>query len=154
MFCPECRTEYRKGFTTCADCEIPLVSQLPPEPPPDPDPVYIKYVNLYSPRNEVELALLKSILESEHISFFVRNDNFGSLEVGPQVGLYNGKMIQVEDDKYERAGELLSDYLGTIEAKTTKSERKYSAPDIFRMLMEFILFGWIMPGKMSHKQHD
>src|SRR3990172_9597512 len=148
MFCPECRTAYRKGFTTCADCEVPLVSQLPPEPPPDPDPVYIKYVNLYSPRNEVELALLKSILESERISYFVRNDNFGSLEVGPRIGLYNGKMIQVEDDKYERAGELLSDYLGAIEAKTAKSERKYSATDIFRMLIEFILVGWIMPGKM------
>ena len=147
MFCPQCRTEYRKGFTTCADCEIPQVSQLPPEPPPDPDPVYIKYVNLYSPRNEVELALLKSILDSEHISYFVRNDNFGSLEVGPRIGLYNGKMIQVESDKYERAGELLSDYLGTIEAKTTKSERKYSAPDIFRMLIEFIFSDGSCPEK-------
>lgn len=32
MFCPKCRTEYRKGFNTCADCEISLVNKLPPEP--------------------------------------------------------------------------------------------------------------------------
>jgi hypothetical protein len=31
MYCPKCRTEYRKGFYTCADCEIPLVTELPPE---------------------------------------------------------------------------------------------------------------------------
>ncbi len=30
MFCPKCRTEYRKSFTTCADCDIPLVDKLPP----------------------------------------------------------------------------------------------------------------------------
>ena len=30
MYCPKCRTEYRKGFNTCADCEISLVEELPP----------------------------------------------------------------------------------------------------------------------------
>jgi hypothetical protein len=47
--------------------------------------------------------LLKSILEGEGIYYFVRNDNFGSLEVGPRIGLFNTKMIQVQDDHYERA---------------------------------------------------
>lgn len=28
MICPNCRVEYREGFTTCADCAIPLVEDL------------------------------------------------------------------------------------------------------------------------------
>ena len=29
MICPQCKAEYREGFTSCADCEIPLVAELP-----------------------------------------------------------------------------------------------------------------------------
>jgi hypothetical protein len=29
MFCPQCKTEYRPGFTKCADCGVDLVSSLP-----------------------------------------------------------------------------------------------------------------------------
>jgi hypothetical protein len=32
MFCPECQAEYRQGFTRCADCDVDLVYELPPEP--------------------------------------------------------------------------------------------------------------------------
>ena len=31
MFCPECRAEYRPGFTRCADCDVDLVQELPVE---------------------------------------------------------------------------------------------------------------------------
>jgi hypothetical protein len=47
MICPQCRAEYRDGFTVCADCDIPLVPQYetgsaldvppPPAEPGDPD---------------------------------------------------------------------------------------------------------------------
>jgi hypothetical protein len=29
MFCPVCKTEYRKGFNSCSDCHIELVDVLP-----------------------------------------------------------------------------------------------------------------------------
>jgi len=29
MICPQCQAEYRQGFTLCADCEVPLVAELP-----------------------------------------------------------------------------------------------------------------------------
>lgn len=34
--CPLCKTEYRPGFDTCADCHCPLIDSLPDElgPPP------------------------------------------------------------------------------------------------------------------------
>jgi hypothetical protein len=31
MFCPKCKTEYRPGFTHCPDCDVDLVSELPPD---------------------------------------------------------------------------------------------------------------------------
>jgi hypothetical protein len=47
MICPQCRAEYRQGFTVCADCDVPLIPQyesgtaidVPPPPiePGDPD---------------------------------------------------------------------------------------------------------------------
>jgi hypothetical protein len=151
MYCPKCRTEFRKGFDTCLDCEIPLVAELPSEPPPAPAPEYVNFVNLYSPRNEMELSLIKNILDSEAIVYFVRNDNFGSLEVGPHIGLYNAKMIQVQDDQYEKAKELLSDYFEKTREPLVDPLREYSLFDKIRMVIEFFIFGWVMPGKIRHK---
>lgn len=34
MFCPSCKTEYRPGFTHCADCDVDLVNPLPVEESP------------------------------------------------------------------------------------------------------------------------
>lgn len=154
MFCPKCKTEYRQGFTTCADCEIPLVPELPPEPSPPTAREYVEYVNLYSPRNEVESALLKSILDSEGIGYFVRNDNFGSLEVGPHIGLFNAKMIQVQDDRYDKARELLSDYLEKTGKKSEEADRKYSLFDKIRMVIEVLVFSWLMPGRAKSKSRE
>jgi len=33
MFCPECKAEYRQGFTRCSDCDVDLVYSLPAESP-------------------------------------------------------------------------------------------------------------------------
>jgi hypothetical protein len=32
MYCPQCKAEYRQGFTRCADCDLDLVDALPQEP--------------------------------------------------------------------------------------------------------------------------
>ncbi len=59
-------------------------------------------VNLYSPSKEMELAIIKSIFDAEEVNYFVKNENFGSMEVGPQIELFNRKMIIVRDDQHER----------------------------------------------------
>jgi hypothetical protein len=33
MFCPNCKTEYRRGLTECSDCLVPLVENLPADDP-------------------------------------------------------------------------------------------------------------------------
>src|SRR3954471_8567422 len=32
LWCPQCRDEYREGFSACADCGVPLVAVRPTEP--------------------------------------------------------------------------------------------------------------------------
>jgi Putative prokaryotic signal transducing protein len=51
---------------------------------------------LYSPNNDSELVLIKSILDGEGIQYFVHNDHFGTLKVGPRIELFNAKTITCE----------------------------------------------------------
>jgi hypothetical protein len=150
MFCPKCKAEYKRGFTTCAHCRIALVAQLPPKAEAE----YVKYVDLYSPQNDIELALLKSILESEGISYFVKNDHFGSLEVGPRIDILNAKIIEVQDHQYERAQELLSDYFEKTKREGQEPPAKHSLLDKIRMAIEVLLFGWIVPGRRNKNYQD
>ena len=103
-------------------------------------------IKIYSPKDEADLAIIQSILEGEGIQYYIHNDNFGSLNVGPRTSSFNEKVIMVDEKDEERAKELISDYL-----KTTKEEappeQKYSLKDKIRIACEFFLCGWIMPGK-------
>ncbi len=146
MFCPRCRTEYRQGFTRCSDCDIDLVSTLPPDPP-EPEDNHFNLVELYSPTTEPEMALIKSILEEDNIYYFVRNEVFGSMEVGPRVDLFNKKTIMVKNDDYQRASELIADFLAEIAEQKSDAGAQYSLGDKIRMAIEALLFGWFMPGK-------
>lgn len=104
-------------------------------------------VKLYKPENEEELLFIKSILESENIPYFVHNDHFGSLWVGPQIDLYNTKTIMVDKESYERARELLAAFLGCIKEETEATKPKYSVFEKIRMLCEVLIFSWFIPGK-------
>jgi len=104
MFCPKCRTEYRRGFNTCADCEISLVYELPPEPTPVPErkPEYVEYVNLLSTHNLANIAVIKSIFDAENITYFFQGEN-STYILGQQA------KFMVSKDDIERAKELIKD---------------------------------------------
>lgn len=102
---------------------------------------------LYSPRNEVELALIKSILDAEFINYFVRNDYFGSMRIGPEIELLNKKLVLVQDDRYGRAKELLEGYLMEKKEPLVGEDPGYSLFDKVRMVFEYLLFGWFIPGR-------
>ena len=101
---------------------------------------------LYSPKNESELAVLKSILDGEDIHYFVHNDHFGTLRTGPPIYLFNAKTIMVAETHFELAKEILSDYLKNTQTDEYRSE--HSLRDKLRMIVEALLFGWFIPGKM------
>ena len=76
-------------------------------------------IKLYSPKNEGELAMIKSIFERANIPYFVHNDHFGSWAIGPQIELYNKKTMMVDETYVDQAKELISDYL-----QITKTDNK------------------------------
>ena len=49
MFCPECKAEYRTGFTRCADCDVDLVINLPEGKPGTGD-----HSNLQGDRSDLQ----------------------------------------------------------------------------------------------------
>lgn len=75
MFCPECRAEYREGFTRCADCDVDLVAELPPAPAQIP----IEWVEVLDTYNPGDVAVLKSLLDSENITYYFQGEIFSSL---------------------------------------------------------------------------
>lgn len=107
--------------------------------------------NLYCPENAAELALLRSIFDAHGINYFVHNDHFGSLEVGFKVDLYNAKTIMVPEEEYNEAKEVLDDFLSQTKRSPGDSGRTISWGDRLRMVVEFLLFSWVIPGNKWKK---
>lgn len=96
MFCPNCRTEYRKGITTCADCGAALVSELPPDKTDQSD-----LVTVFRSHELSEVAIAQSILEESEIDFATKGGMSKEiLSIGPVE-------IQVNRDDAGQARELL-----------------------------------------------
>lgn len=111
----------------------------------------INLVELYSPDTEIEVLLVKSILTEAGIDFFIQNDTFGSLTVGPRIALYNKKTVFVAADQKDEARSLIRD----LHDKTEVAEPPaYTLGDKLRMVAEFFLFGWIMPGRRRRPEPE
>jgi putative signal transducing protein len=106
VYCPQCRVEYRDGFTECSDCHIPLLAGTPPpEPPTDFDPNLDLVVVLES-NNRIQLAMAKGLLEEAGIPFFVLGQITTLVnEVDPFLRKWT--RIQVPRDREAEARELL-----------------------------------------------
>lgn len=73
MFCPQCKAEYRQGFTRCADCDVELVHELtanaivahkPVEPGDSDEDPFCSFWTGDDPRIHAELC---ELLEKERI---------------------------------------------------------------------------------------
>lgn len=99
MFCPKCRTEYRKGFSRCADCDVDLVMELPPEPGPSEEYVELVTLKTYSSRHEAELA--KGFLASQGVNAVVSGDDYGGIH--PGLSFSTGVRLSVSEEDVETA---------------------------------------------------
>ena len=100
-------------------------------------------IKIATPMNEAELLTLRSLLEAEGIQYFVHNDNFGSMLVGPLISLYNSKAIMVPDQFAGRAREIVAE-LRRHETDTVESTTGFL--DRVRMVFEAAVFAWFVPG--------
>lgn len=101
MFCPECGTEYQPGILRCADCDVALTSEAPPEPQVE----WADYQTVMTTRDHSELAVAKSLLESAGIPFFACHEGTENLLATGPVEL------QVPPDSAADAAELLRELI-------------------------------------------
>jgi len=104
-------------------------------------------VELFSPRSEAELLLLRSVLDDAEIYFFVKNDAFGSLAIGPQIDHYNRKTIYVHPAEADEARALLAEFLDKTALGDPAPAGDLRLGDVLRMVAELLFFGWFMPGR-------
>ena len=108
MYCPQCRTEYREGFTECADCRVPLsAGPPPPEPTPDFDPT-LDLVVVLDTNDPIQLAIAKSLLEDAEIPYFVLGQ-IATLVTDVDPFLHKWEQLQVPRDREAEARELLAE---------------------------------------------
>ncbi len=110
MICPNCKAEYREGYTVCADCEVPLVEKLPAdEQPEEPE---MELVTVFDTGEPADVLVAKSILQAEGIEFFAKDegvqDLFGAGRLGSGFNTMAGQVeIQVRPEDADRARQLL-----------------------------------------------
>jgi len=73
MFCPQCGSGYREGFTRCTECDVDLVARLPEElPEPDHN---AEYVAITTVEGQLQLSQIRSFLESNGIPSEVEGES-------------------------------------------------------------------------------
>jgi hypothetical protein len=71
MYCPQCLTDYRDGFSECADCRVRLVAGTPPERPSH----CLDAIPVFETREIFGFHLAAGALEEAGIEFAVEGDD-------------------------------------------------------------------------------
>jgi len=104
-------------------------------------------IKIYVSHDEVELSLIRGLLDSEHIHYFIHNDHFGSMQVGPQIELFNKKAVMVDVADVDRARHVIEEFLGRELPEDVEVIWDYTLGQKIRIIVETLLFGWFVPGK-------
>jgi hypothetical protein len=110
VYCPQCRIEYREGFTECSDCHVPLLAGTAPDEPASSFDPKLDLVVVLESNDSIELALAKGLLEEAGIPFFVLNQ-ITTLVNEVDGFLHKWARLQVPRDREAEARELLEGML-------------------------------------------
>ena len=109
MYCPECGSEYREGYFTCVDCEVPL-TEAPPAEVVHPD---THLVTVFEGTDPAALALAESLLLEDKIPYYKKGEQIQDLFVLGRIPGFNPLvgpiLIQVPEEHAEAAFEMLGE---------------------------------------------
>jgi len=110
MYCPQCRVEYRAGFTECSDCHVPLLAGTPATEPAVHSTPLLGLVVVLETNDRLQLALAKGLLEDAGIPFFALGQ-IATLVQDVDPFLHKWVRVQVPRDREAEARELLESLL-------------------------------------------
>lgn len=110
MFCPKCRYEYKPGINRCPDCDVDLVSSLPPEEEDEVE--YSAPVAVFETNDSSIMLVAQSLLEAADIQFWVKSVGAGGIlvpEGNVPLGAGASRKLMVRVADREEAKEVLSE---------------------------------------------
>ena len=117
MWCPNCGSEYRQGYTHCSDCGHALVHEPPdaseppeaqPRPPFDPHSIGPELVQVGSYGGRMEAEMVSSLLRGNGIESMLTGDGTIYGEAYPMtVGPLSVVKVLVRPEDEERAREVI-----------------------------------------------
>lgn len=109
MICPECRAEYREGFTVCADCRVDLVTALHEQASEGADErPDMELVTVFGSTNPALIGIAKTVLEGAGIEFLVVGEDAATVVFSGNP-VFGTVRLQVEKSRSEEAEMLLSE---------------------------------------------
>ena len=105
MFCPNCKAEYREGFTHCSDCDVDLVPSLSESGKKEGGNDDVTFIPILSTFNLGDIAILKSILNDQGIEYFLQGENTAHIR-----GYMDPTILMVRNDQAESIKELLKNF--------------------------------------------
>jgi hypothetical protein len=105
MYCPECKSEYRPGFTHCSTCDVDLVPELKPvldDETEHPEPVVV-----YSTFSHMEAALMKTVLEGSGVEARLLDESLSRID-SPAALMIGGIKIIVPSHQEALARDILA----------------------------------------------
>ena len=105
MFCPQCKAEYRAGFTKCSDCDVELVKQLPADSLATAETDHPQLVVVRTFPSHVDADLARTALEAAGIESMVESDDQGGQS--PGLAFTRGIALLVRSEDVEDAEEIL-----------------------------------------------